>query len=99
MPTSPSHTLDELATLGGEIFDRQVRPALKPADNGKYVAIDVTTGDYEIDEDAYTAIARMRLRKPGADTWLMRAGYRAAYRTGLRTTNSHDEMLIEDPGF
>jgi hypothetical protein len=48
---NPSRTLDELASLGGDIFDRQVRPALRPEDNGKFVAIDVGTGDYEIDDD------------------------------------------------
>ncbi|HWY88843.1 MAG TPA: hypothetical protein VNX28_19175 [Gemmataceae bacterium] len=52
MPTT-KHTPDELACLGGDIFDRQVRSALRPEDDGKFVAIDVETGDYEIDEDDY----------------------------------------------
>ena len=82
MPT-PKRTLDELASLGGDIFDRQVRPALRPEDDGKFVAIDVETGDHEIDEDDYTAVARLRSRKPAADIWLMRAGYPAAYRIGV----------------
>ena len=47
MPTA-KHTLDELAVLGGDIFDRQVRPALRPEDDGKFIAIDVETADYEI---------------------------------------------------
>jgi hypothetical protein len=79
----PRHTPDELARLGGQIFDQQVRPALQPADDGKFVAIDVGTGDYEIDEDDYTAVARLRSRKPTADVWLTRAGFPAAYRMGL----------------
>jgi hypothetical protein len=79
----PRHTLDELARLGGEIFVGQVQPALRPEDDGKFVAIDVATGDYDIDEDDYAAVARLRSRKPAADVWLMRAGYRAAYRIGV----------------
>lgn len=82
MPTT-KHTLDELADLGGDIFDRKVWPALRPEDDGKFVAIDVETGDYEIDEDDYTAIARMRLRKPSADVWLMRAGYPTTHKMGV----------------
>ncbi len=78
------HTPDELARLGGQIFDQQVRPVLQPADDGKFVAIDVETGAYEIDEDDYTAVARLRSRVPKADVWLMRAGFPAAYRMGLR---------------
>jgi len=82
MPTT-KRSLDELAALGADIFDRQIRPALRPEDNGKFVAIDVGSGDYEIDDDDYTAIARLESRKPTADIWLMRAGYRAAYRIGM----------------
>jgi hypothetical protein len=82
VPTT-NRTLDELAALGGDIYDRQVRPALRPEDHGKFVAIDVGTGDYEIDEDDYTVIARLRSRNPAADIWLMRAGYPATYRIGV----------------
>ena len=84
-PTVPTakRTLDEVARLGGDIFDRQVRPALQPEDDGKFVAIDVETGDYEMDADDYAAVARLRSRKPAADVWLMRAGYPATYRMGV----------------
>lgn len=82
MPTT-TRTLDELAHLGGSIFDRQVRPALQPEDDGKFVAIDVETGDYEINEDDYGAVARLRARKPTADVWLMRAGYPTTYKMGV----------------
>ncbi len=78
----PRRTLDELAALGCDIFDKQVRSTLSPADDGKFVAIDIDTADYDIDEDDYTAVARLRSRKPAADIWLMRAGYPAAYRIG-----------------
>lgn len=76
-------TFDELAVLGGVIFDRQVRPVLRPEDDGKFVAIDVETGDCEIDGDDYAAVARLRLRIPAADVWLMRAGYPTTCRIGL----------------
>ena len=46
MPTATPHrSPDELARLGGELYDRLVRPSLRPADDGKFVAIDVGTGD------------------------------------------------------
>jgi hypothetical protein len=80
MPTTNKRTLEELARLGGDIFDRQVRPGLRPEDDGKFVAIDVETGDYELDDDDYAAVARLRSRKPAADVWLMRAGYPTAYK-------------------
>jgi hypothetical protein len=84
MPTTNSpHSLDELAALGGAIFDRQVRPNLRPEDDGKFVAIDVVTGDYEMDSDDYAAVARLRAHRPTADVWLMRAGSPTTYRMGV----------------
>jgi hypothetical protein len=83
MPTTERRrSLDELARLGGEIFERRVRTALRPEDNGKFVAIDVETGEFEADEDDYAAVVRLRSRQPAADIWLMRAGFPAAYRIG-----------------
>jgi hypothetical protein len=81
MPTT-KRTLDELAGLGKDIFDKQVRPGLRPEDDGKFVAIDVETGDYEIDEDDYAAVMRLRSRKPLAEMWLMRAGFPTTCRIG-----------------
>lgn len=83
MPTTkPRRTQDELASLGREIFDRQVQPTLRPEDLGKFVAVDVETGDYEMDEDDYAAVMRLRSRKPAAEIWLLCAGYPTTYRIG-----------------
>jgi len=82
VPTT-KRTPDELANLGGDIFNRHVLPLLRPEDDGKFVAIDVETGDYEIDEDDYAAVMHLRLRKPVADIWLMRAGHLTTYRIGV----------------
>lgn len=81
MPTTePSRTLEELARLGSDVFDRQVRPSLRPEDDGKFVALDIATGDHEIDEDDYAAVMRLRSRCPSAEVWLGRVGQPAAYR-------------------
>jgi hypothetical protein len=78
--TEPYHTPEEVARLGVELFDREVRPALGSEDDGKFVAIDLTTGDYELDEDDYTAVMRLRTRHAAAEIWLGRVGQPAAYR-------------------
>ncbi len=76
------HTLEELDRLGEEIFDRRVKPTLRPEDHGKFVAIDVDTGEYEMDEDDYTAVMRLLARMPAADCWLIRVGYPTTCRIG-----------------
>lgn len=72
--------LEEVARLGAEVFDRQVRPALRPEDDGKFVAVDIETGEYELDEDDYAAVTRLRNRRPSAEVWLGRVGQPAAYK-------------------
>jgi len=83
-PAAPRRNREEVARLGQEIFDRLVRPKLTPEDDGKFVAIDVVTEDYEVDADDYTAVMKLHQRHSGAEVWLMRAGYPAAYKLGLR---------------
>ena len=78
--TDPKRTPEELARLGAEAFDSHVRRSLRPEDDGKFVAIDVVTGDHEIDEDDYTAVMRLRARRPSADIWLACVGQPATYR-------------------
>ncbi|HET6575233.1 MAG TPA: hypothetical protein VFG68_16625 [Fimbriiglobus sp.] len=81
MPAAePRRSPDELARLGADVFDRQVRPLLRPEDNGKFVAIDISTGDYEVDEDDYAAVTQLRARRPSAEVWLERAGHPTAYQ-------------------
>jgi hypothetical protein len=43
----PRHTPEELARMGSGVFDRRVRPMLRPEDDGKFVALDVQSGDYQ----------------------------------------------------
>lgn len=77
--TQPHRSLEELARLSSEIFSRHVRPMLGAEDEGKFVAIDLQTSDYEIDDDDYEAVARLRSRRPSAEVWLERVGHRTTY--------------------
>jgi hypothetical protein len=81
--TQTRRSLDELSRLGDVVFQRTVKSKLRPEDDGKFVAVDVESGEYEIDEDDYTAVMRLRLRKPSADIWLIRAGYPTTCRVGV----------------
>jgi hypothetical protein len=83
LPTQQNRSPEELARRGTDVFDRCVRPALRPEDDGKFVAVDVQTGDYEIDDDDYAAVARLRDRHASADIWLVRAGETTTYRLAL----------------
>lgn len=82
--TSPRLSREELARLGEETFALKVQPLLRAEDDGKFVALDVESGVYELDEDEYAAVSRLHLRSPGAQVWLVRAGYPSAHRLRFR---------------
>ena len=75
-----SNRLAEEARRGQEAFDQFVKPKLRPDDIGKFVAIDIQSGSYEIDADDYQATGRLMARLPGARIWLLRAGHPTTYR-------------------
>lgn len=77
-----SERLDEFGRRADAVFERRVKPNLGPADEGKFVALDVSTGNYEIDADELTAEDRLLELNPSAAVWLTRVGSRAAHRLG-----------------
>jgi len=76
----PRYSKEEFARRGQEIYEQDIQPRLDPSDEGKFVAIDIETGMYEVDADDYTATERLLRRNPDAQIWLVRVGHRAAYR-------------------
>jgi hypothetical protein len=82
----PRYSEDEFARRGDEIYDREIRPQLEQKHRGEFVAIDIDTGAYEMDQDDFTATERLLTRHPDAQIWLMRVGDRYAHRIGPRFT-------------
>jgi hypothetical protein len=82
--TGPRYTREEFARRGDEWYERVLRPRVRPDDEGKFVAIDIETGEYEIDDDELAASDRLLARRPDAQIWLTRIGYRYARRFGPR---------------
>jgi hypothetical protein len=78
----PRYSKTEFARRGREIFERDIRPRITLDDEGKFVAVDIETGLYQIHRDDYTATERLLERKPDAQIWLLRIGDLATYRIG-----------------
>lgn len=70
----------ERKRLGEGVFYRLIEPTLKPEDDGKFVAIEVRSGDFEMNEDDTTAVTQVLSRHPDGEVWIMRVGHIAAYR-------------------
>lgn len=78
------YSKEEFARRGDTIYENDVRPQLKSDDEGKFAAIDIESGIYEIDHDELKAGNRLRARIPEAQIWMVRVGHRSVHRIGGR---------------
>lgn len=77
LPTS--YTREEIGQIANEIYHRDIRPKVMPQHKGKFLVLDIQTGDYEIDEDDLSAEERLRARQPNGVLFGLRIGYTSAY--------------------
>lgn len=61
----------EFARRGDALVESKVRPNLTAADEDKFVAIDIETGEYELDKDERKAAERLRKRVSDPQIWLV----------------------------
>ncbi len=74
-----TYTPEEIESRGTAIYEKRIRHLVEPHEKGKFVVIDVYSGDYEIDERDGAATGRLRRRRPGAMTCTVRVGYPVPY--------------------
>jgi hypothetical protein len=79
----PTLSREEISQRGKEIYQQHIRAQIETAENiGKIIAIDIDTGEYEIDKDLLAACHRLEAKQPNAVTWAERIGYDAVYAIG-----------------
>ena len=78
----PKIPKEEFGRRGEEIFERDIKPAVKGKNPRHFVAIDIKSGAYEVDADEMTATGRLYARVPDALPWLRRVGSPYAYHFG-----------------
>jgi hypothetical protein len=82
--TGRRNSKEEFARRGDAIYENDVAPQLKTGDEGKFAAIDIESGTYEIDLDELAACDKLSARIPAAQIWLVRVGSRFLHRFGRR---------------
>ena len=76
------YSKEEFARRGDAIVESRVRPHLTAADEDKFVAIDVETGEFELDKNEMKAADRLRQRVPDAQIWLVHVTLGYLHRFG-----------------
>ena len=81
----PRYPKEEFRRRGDAIYEERIKEVLEPEHIGKFVAIDIETGEWETDSDDYQASEKLLQRIPDAQVWLKRAGYDYVHRIGGRS--------------
>ena len=72
---APTRPTEEIARLGKEIYERDIRSKVEPDHHGKVVAVDVDSGHYAIADTGLAAADALREWRPAPDVWVVRVGY------------------------
>jgi hypothetical protein len=86
--TKRRYRKEEFARRGDTIYENDVRPQLTAEDDGKFAAIDIESGAYQVEVDELAACDRLRARIPGAQIWMVRVGSPSVHRFGGRQGRS-----------
>lgn len=75
-------TREEVYRRAMEWYETKIRAEVEAGNKGKFLVIDVATGEYEVDADEVAALKRIIERLPEGRRLMMRIGYRTAYSLG-----------------
>ena len=77
-------TAADIVTRAKVLYTEKIGPKVEQANHGRYIAIDVDSGDYEIGDDRLQISARLKSRQPKAAMSVLRIGFPAVGRIGSR---------------
>jgi hypothetical protein len=80
--TERRYSKEEFARRGDALVESKVRHNLTAADADKFVAIDIETGEYELDKNEMKAADRLRKRVADPQIWLVHVTLGYLHRFG-----------------
>lgn len=78
------YSSNEIAERGQALYEHDIRDKLDSSARGKFLALDIETGEYEIDADARAALKKAQTKRPEAALYLVRVGHPTAFRLGRK---------------
>lgn len=80
----PRYGKEEFAQRGDYLYENQIKSQVEAGNDGKVVAIDLESEDFEVDKSEIAACDRLEARHPDAQIWMVRIGSRHVRRFGGR---------------
>jgi hypothetical protein len=78
----PRYATEEIVRRGKALYESAIRPNVEGGNRGRYLVLDIETGDYEIDDDQLAAAERAQAKRPDAPLFAVRIGYPTLGRIG-----------------
>lgn len=78
------YTPEVVAARGKKIYQQQIQDKVETVHKGKFLSIDIETGEYEIDVDDLSPTMRLLAKRPDAVIYSLRIGFQAAHRIGFK---------------
>jgi hypothetical protein len=78
----PCYSIDEVGDRGTELYETKIRPLVEAGNTGRYLAIDIETGDYAVADQRYDACMMLIDKNPDVQIWIIRIGHVAAAKFG-----------------
>lgn len=76
------YTTEETVALGEAIYERDIRPKVESEHTGKYLVVDVVTGDYSVSDNELAAFESAERKNPDGWFYVKRVGRKAVHRIG-----------------
>ena len=77
-----NYSAEEVESRGEAIYAQQIRHKVEVEYKGKFLVVDIETGEYEIDDDDLKATKRAFAKRTDAVLYGLRIGYPTPYRLG-----------------
>ena len=72
----------EVAEIGERLYRDRIQEVVEPDQLGRFLVMDIDSGDYEVDDRDIHASLRLRERRPQGILYGIRIGHSAAYQIG-----------------
>jgi hypothetical protein len=82
MPTYRDYTDAEIVQRGEAIYSERIQPVTNLEDKGKFVVIDVESGEWAMGENQPALSRALHAKRPEAPLYIMRVGFPYAARLG-----------------
>ena len=87
MPYSDK-TSETIAVRGEALYQQNIRDKVESMHKGKFLVIDIETGDYAIADEDLVATDSLLAKRPDATIYGLRIGFPAAYRIGFKVSDT-----------